>query len=176
MQVQELHWQQGIGGNKAKLEQFQDVAGALQEFKTYLFVKPGSTFCTIVHSPMKFMAITKATQQLQGWFIGFVGDRTLLKEPMPILLPLQKTWEWVKATMAMKGDSLLDYFERDPTWRGALWTLAADCTTAETNVPRFLHILLVLFKMIRKERCLLMPHDILALVLCYVKNSPPEQA
>jgi hypothetical protein len=125
---------------------------------------------------MKFMAITEATQQFEGRFIGFVGDRTLSKEPTLILLPLQKTWEWVKATLAMGGDSLLDYYERDPTWRSALWTPAADCTMAETNVPRFSHIPLVLFEMIRKEGSPLMPHNILALVLCYVKNSPPEQA
>jgi hypothetical protein len=88
MQVQELRWQQGAGGNKAKLGQFRDVNRALQEFKTYLFVKPGSAFCTVVHSPMKFMAIMEATQQLQGRFIGFVRDRTLSKEPTPILLLL----------------------------------------------------------------------------------------
>jgi hypothetical protein len=34
---------------------------ALQEFKTYLFVKPGSAYCTFMHSPMNFMAITKGT-------------------------------------------------------------------------------------------------------------------
>jgi hypothetical protein len=76
----------------------------------------------------------------------------------------------------MGGDSLLDYYERDPTWHGALWTPAADCMTAETNVPRFLYIPLVLFEMIQKEGRPLMPHDILALVLCYAENSPPEQA
>jgi hypothetical protein len=56
----ELRWQQGVAGKKTKIAQFQDVTGALQKFKTYLFTKPGSTFCTVVHSPMKFMAITKA--------------------------------------------------------------------------------------------------------------------
>jgi hypothetical protein len=50
----ELRWQQGVAGDKTKITQFQEVAGALQEFKTYLFMKPGSAFCTIVHSPMKF--------------------------------------------------------------------------------------------------------------------------
>jgi hypothetical protein len=92
-QAQELLWQQGVGGDKAKIEQFRDVAGALQEFKAYIFVKPGGTSCTVVHLPMKFMAITEATQQLQGHFIGFVGNQTLYKEPTPILLPPRKTWE-----------------------------------------------------------------------------------
>ena len=76
----ELEWQQGVGGDKTKITQFQDTAGGLQEFKTYLFVKPGSAFCTIVHLPMKFMAILDAMQHLQGCFIEFIGDRTLSRE------------------------------------------------------------------------------------------------
>jgi hypothetical protein len=63
-QTNELCWQQGVGGDKTKIEQFREVAGALQEFNTYLFINPGSTFCTVIHSPMKFVAITDATQQL----------------------------------------------------------------------------------------------------------------
>jgi hypothetical protein len=72
--AQELHWQQGVGGDKNKIEKFREVAGALQEFKTYLLMKPGSAFCMVVHSPMKFVVITEATQQLQGRLIGFTGD------------------------------------------------------------------------------------------------------
>ena len=60
----ELQWQQGVAGEKTKITQFQDITGALQEFKTYLFMKPGSAFCTVFHSPMKFMAITAATKHL----------------------------------------------------------------------------------------------------------------
>jgi hypothetical protein len=32
-QTNKLHWQQGVGGDKTKNEQFRKVAGALQEFK-----------------------------------------------------------------------------------------------------------------------------------------------
>jgi hypothetical protein len=41
-----------------KIEQFQDVVGALQNFKMYLLLEPGSTSATVVNSPMKFVAIT----------------------------------------------------------------------------------------------------------------------
>ena len=30
---------------------------------------------------MKFVAISKATQHLQGWYVGFIGDRTTTKKP-----------------------------------------------------------------------------------------------
>jgi hypothetical protein len=87
-----LKWQKDVGGNSQKIKQFQDMVGALQEFKTYLLVKPGSVIVTVVHSPMKFVAINKETQHLQGWFIGFVGDQSIMKNPTPILLPQQKAW------------------------------------------------------------------------------------
>jgi hypothetical protein len=73
------------------MKQFQDMVGALQDFKTYLLLKPGSVFVTVVHSSMKFVAINKETQHLQGRFIGFVGDWCITKDPTPNLLPQQET-------------------------------------------------------------------------------------
>jgi hypothetical protein len=86
-QVRELLRQKRVKGNIAKIKQFQQVAGALQDFKTYLFLQKGNVFCTIMHSPMKFVALSDAMQHLQGRFIGFVGDQTLTEEPTAILLP-----------------------------------------------------------------------------------------
>jgi hypothetical protein len=61
--VRELLWQKRVD---AKINQFQEVAEALQDLKTYLFLKKGIVFFTIMHSPMKFMALSDATQHLQG--------------------------------------------------------------------------------------------------------------
>ncbi len=94
--MRELLLQKRVEGNSAKIKQFQEVVGALQDFKTYLFIKKGSVFCMIMHLPMKFVALSDATQHLQGRFISFVGDRMLTRELMEILLPSQKTWQWVK--------------------------------------------------------------------------------
>jgi hypothetical protein len=43
-QTTKLRWQQGVGGDRTKADQFCKVVGALQDFKTYLFIKPGSVF------------------------------------------------------------------------------------------------------------------------------------
>jgi hypothetical protein len=59
-QGRELVWQRGVEGDKTKINQFQKMIGPLQEFKTHLFMKKGSAFCTIIHSPMKFMALNEA--------------------------------------------------------------------------------------------------------------------
>jgi hypothetical protein len=169
-QTNKLHWQQGVGGDKTKIEQFCEVAGALQEFKTYLFIKPGSAFCTVIHSPMKFVAITDATQQLQGQIIGFVVDRTLTKEPTPILMPPRKAWDWVKVKVATDGPALIAYYEGKSSNRGTLWTPPVGSEETEATVPRLLHIPLVLFDKIRMAGRPLMPHKVLSMILEHVES------
>ncbi len=85
--VRDLKWQRDVYGNMQKIKQFQEVVGGLQVFRTYLFMKPGSAFVTVLHSPMKFVAISEATQHLQGRYVGFVGDCTAMKDPTPVVLP-----------------------------------------------------------------------------------------
>ena len=81
---QELNWQRLVDGDPAKISQWKDIMGSIQDFKAYLFIKSGSCFVTVAHSPMKFAAISAATGHLQGRVIGFVGDRTATREPSPI--------------------------------------------------------------------------------------------
>jgi hypothetical protein len=172
---QELEWQRGVGGNKTKVTRFQEMAGGLQEFKTYLFVKRGSAFCTVVHSPMKFMAISDATWHLQGRLIGFIRDRTVSREPTAVLFPTVKMWQWVKVTVATNGPTLIAHYDEDSSRWGALWTPDADCATGEGHVPRFLHIPVTLFELICNKGRPLMPHKILRLVLDLIESSPGDQ-
>ena len=172
----ELRWQQGVAGKRTKITQFQDVAGALQEFKTYLFMKPGSAFCTVVHSPMKFMAITEATNHLQGRLIGFIGDRTVSREPTPVLFPSKKIWEWVTEQILTVGRDFLHHYTTDASRRGSLWTPEIECDRVKTTIPHVLHIPLVLFEAIREKGGPLMPHDILTIVLKLIENNYQDQA
>ncbi len=106
--------------------------GSLQDFKAYLFVKQGSCFATVVHSPLKFAAISAATQ------LGFVGDRTATREPTPILLPQLKTWQWVKESVFTDGPALIKHYEDDASRIGNLWKgEGVDATSkGEIQVPR----------------------------------------
>jgi hypothetical protein len=141
----------------------------------YLFIKPRSVFCTIAHSPMKFMAIPEATRHLQGRFIGFIGDRTPSRKPTAVLFPTIKTWQWIKATVATDGPKLIAYYDEDPSKQGTLWLPGADCATGEGHVPCFLHIPVLLFDKIRNEGRPLMPHEILQLVLTYLESNQEGQ-
>ncbi len=140
------------------------MVGALQDFRTYLLIKPGTVFVTVLHSPIKFVVLFEGTQHLQGRVIGFVGDRTMAKDPTPIILPQEKTWKWKTQNCNTNPTSLEDYYQ-DETRRGKLWSpdLSKDFKE-EIQVPHLLSIPLTLFSMIREEQRPLMPQDIHALM------------
>ncbi len=71
-----------------------------------------------------------------------------MREPTAVLFPTNKTWHWVKVTVATHGLLLIKYYETDPSRRGSLWTPAAECIAGEGHVPQLLHIPLVLFELI----------------------------
>jgi hypothetical protein len=123
LQNLKLAWQKAVDGDTSKIKVFQKTTGGLQEFKTSLFIEKGSAYCPVLHSLMKFMAITKATQHLQSWLIGFVGDCMVTREPTPILLPLLKIWQRAKEEVCTTGPDLLEYYQEDPSCQGKLWSL-----------------------------------------------------
>jgi hypothetical protein len=120
---------------------------------------------------MKFVALSDATQHLLGRFIGFVGDQTLTCELTAILLPSQKTWQWVKEAVSPDGPALIKYYKDDPTRRRSLWTPEAGAERVETTAPRLLHIPLVLFNLIREKGQPLMLHEVLTIVMEYIDSA-----
>ena len=158
----DLKWQREMDGDAQKITQFKEVVGGLQDFRTYLFMKPGSAFVTVMHSPMKFVAISDATQHLQGRYIGFVGDRTATKDPTAIVLPQQKTWSWETMVVATDADTMAAYYDQDNTRRGNLWapTIGGNEGGEDTiKAPVLLAIPLLLFQALRAENKPLMPHE-----------------
>jgi hypothetical protein len=177
--IQELAWQQSVGGETNKITQWKEGMGSLQEFKAYIFVKQGSCYVTVIHSPMKFAAISAATQHLQGRIIGFVGDRTVTREPTPILLPQQKeTWQWVKEAVFSDGDAMVQHFENDLTRAGTLWKgegMHTEAQKVELHAPRLLAIPLWLLEHIRKEGRALMPYEVLRFVYHHINKENTQE-
>jgi hypothetical protein len=136
-----------------KIKQFQEVVGGLQDFWTYLFMKPGSAFVIVLHLPMKFVAISEAILHLQGWYVGFVGDPTATKDPTPVILPSQSTWKWEAKTMSSDAAALEAHYTADPTRRGELWApdQANPHKWTAITAPHLLYVPLVLFRTIWEE-------------------------
>ncbi len=122
---------------------------------------------------MKFVAISKATQHLQGRFIGFVGDRTATKDPTSIVLPQKKIWKWETKTVSSNAAELAAYYTKDPNRRGKLWVLDQDGAEGWTaaKAPLLLAIPLVLFRAIQKEGKPLMPHEVRELAMMIINKA-----
>jgi hypothetical protein len=93
----------------------------------------------------------------------------LTQEPTAIVLPSQKTWQWVKELVSPDRLALCQYYQDDPIWRGSLWAQEAGAERVETTAPCLLYIPLVLFELIREKGRPLMPHKVLALVLAHLE-------
>ncbi len=172
--ARDLKWQRDVDGDPQKTTLFKEVVGGLQDFGTYLFMKWGSAFMTVMHSPMKFVAISKATKHLQGRFIGFIGDRTATKDPILLVLPQQKTWSWETKTISTDALAMDTFYAEDSTRQGKLWTppTGGGREEAAVKAPTLLAILLVLFQAIRDAKRALMPHDIHTLTVDIVNTAP----
>jgi hypothetical protein len=172
--ARDLKWQRDVDGDPQKATQFKEVVGGLQDFRTYLFMKPGSAFVMVMHFPMKFVEISKATQHLQGRFIGFVRDRTPMKNPISNVLPQQKTWSWEMKTVSTDTAVMDAYYAEGSICQSKLWAPPTGEAGGEAavKVPILLAIPLVLFQVIWDEKRALMPHDILALTVAIVTNLP----
>jgi hypothetical protein len=122
---------------------------------------------------MMFVAISEATQHLQGRYVGFVGDRTARKDPTPVVLPQQSTWKWDTKTMSLDAVALEAHYTADPTRRGKLWALdqADSHEWTAIMVPRLLAAPLVLFWAIQEERRPLIPHEVRGLVLTIINDA-----
>jgi hypothetical protein len=69
------------------------------------------------------------------------------------------------------GPTNIVFYVEDLSWHGALCTPTANCEKAKGHVLHFLHIPLVLFKLIKKEGCPIILHKILAIITKHLKDS-----
>jgi hypothetical protein len=141
-----LQCQQEVNGEMGKINAFRAKVGSLLAFQAFLMMRIGSAMVTILHSPAKYFVITMATLGYQGSYIGFVGNRLLMQEPGPVLIPALKGREWVKKTVHDNGDEI-SQIENGSEY-GKLWAPAAYGYEVEKYVPQLLAIPPLFTKMI----------------------------
>jgi hypothetical protein len=125
-----LQWQKDVNGDAAHINAFKAKVGSLLTFQAFLMMREGSAMVMVLHSPAKYFAITAATSQYQGRFIGFVGDRLPTRKPGPVLIQATKGWEWVKKPIRADGDMLTQAYAQLDAY-GKLWSPPADGSEVE---------------------------------------------
>jgi len=75
---------------------------------------------------------------VQGQYVGFIGDRGNGRHPVPFILPPQNAWAWTKLKFLNERNNFENHFEERGNW-DQLWTTGADDDTlTEKTLPRLL--------------------------------------
>ncbi len=95
---------------------------------------------TMIYTPGVYYLIKSATNGYQGRVLAFIGDRRATKEPTPICLPTNKTWQWFTGKTVKDEDKFLKYFGNQ-TNQGTLWKPVVNVgTPVVAKVPNLLAI------------------------------------
>jgi hypothetical protein len=81
--------------------------------------------------------------EVQGKYIGFIGDRGNGQYPVPFILPPQNTWAWPRIKYLAERNQFENHFMEQDTW-DQLWTTGANDNKdalSKKTLPRLLALL-----------------------------------
>jgi len=88
----ELDWQSRVEGDQAKSNTFRDQAVNQTTFRAFAFMKGRSPMVHMAHSVGQFFGMLGTAANIQGKYIGFIGDRGNGRHPVPLILPPPNVW------------------------------------------------------------------------------------
>jgi hypothetical protein len=92
----ELNWQARVEGNVGKSIAFHNQALIQQVFRTFAFMKGKLPVVHMAHSVGTFFGMSGLSTDVQGKYIGFIGDRGNGRYLVPFILLPQNLWAWLK--------------------------------------------------------------------------------
>jgi hypothetical protein len=108
--------------------------------------------------------------EVQGKYIGFIGDRGNGQYPVPFLLPKLNAWTWVKVKYLDDTVAFDKHFEDAAIW-DKLWTTGAEETTlSEKLFPRLLALPTFVAEFINSQGGACLPHKIYSFVQDHINN------
>jgi hypothetical protein len=81
----------------------------------YLPTAGAQVTVTMIHTLGAYYFIKSTTNGYQGWVLAFIGDRHTTKEPTPICLPTDKTWQWFMGKAIIDDTNSSNIMETKPT-------------------------------------------------------------
>jgi hypothetical protein len=130
----------------------------------YLAMAGAQVTVTMIHTPGAYYSIKSATNGYQGWVLAFIGDRCATKEPNPICLPMDKTWQWFTGKAIIDDTKFLEY-HGNQTSLETLWKPTAnEGTGVNVKVLHLLAIPNILVNVLRNQGTVATPADILTAV------------
>ena len=133
----ELLWQKQTEGEAAKLRTFRLEVTQQNDLVAFVFIRPSSPFLQVIHSIATY-AVRGGTSDLHNKDFGFVGDRTDLRIPAPVMLD-EKLWKYVTKKVVLDIGPLEVFYAQLQNKRK--WYTPTDRTgAANASVPRMLQL------------------------------------
>ena len=134
----DLAWQRDTLGEATKLKQFKTEVLQHSGLVTFVFMRPGSPFLHIMHSPHTYHT-HRHDDDLRGKDIAFVGDRTPLQQnPTPIVLSEKSPWSWVAKPFELEPAQLEAFYSQEEN-KLRLWSLKPKAKPPPTiSLPKLL--------------------------------------
>jgi hypothetical protein len=160
----ELKLQSEIDGNQGKRAAFRDFLVNYTQVRVYLAMVGTQATVKMIHTPGVYYSIKSVTNGNQGRVLAFIGNRRVTKEPTPICLPTNKTWQWFTGKAVKDDDKFLEYFGNQ-TNQGTLWKPVVNVgTPVVVKVPNLLAIPNCLVDVLRNQGTAATPADVLTVV------------
>lgn len=132
----ELGWQSAVAADTAKMKAFRLEVTQQVDVTPFGFMRPSSPFIQVIHSIATY-AVRGGQSDLHNVDFGFVGDRTGLRLPTPVVLE-EKMWKWVSKKMGLDVPPLEQYYA-NPSHARLLYN--DDASGGEqTTVPRMVYL------------------------------------
>jgi hypothetical protein len=128
----------------------------LQTFSAFLVIRPQFGYLTCVHTAHVYHSLAAIPLENNGEFIGFIGDCTPTRVPIPIKLPPLATFEWKQVNAVDNPDGLDKEYKNEPPRQ--LWTPDLAEQRTPFTVPRLLALPTIGFKIFLSLGSSVMPH------------------
>ena len=117
----DIAWQRRVEGDSVKVKQFKTEVLQHSSLVTFVFMRPGSSFIHILHSPQTYHT-HRHDDDLRGKDIAFVGDRTHLQpHPTAVVLSEKSPWAWVAKPFHFNTAVIESFYANDNN-KLRLWT------------------------------------------------------
>jgi hypothetical protein len=140
----------------------------------FLIIRPQSAYLICIHCAHIYYSSAAAPSELDGELIGFVGDRTSSRVPIPIKLPTVATFDWKQLTAVNNPEEIQEYYKDDAA--GRLWVPADHKHRDLFTVPRMLVIPTIGFKIMHLLGPKVMPHELQGAIECRIVSDTTELA
>ena len=163
--LEDIKWQIGPGVSK------DEVAGQM-ELRIFMFLLPGNKGRTV--SFLHSIAQCFAAGQEHGKYVGFVGDVTDVGVTLAAVeLQQVKSWETLKETISADVEEYKNECEATPAIKTKEWK-ATGTMREVADIPRLLHVPLILAKYLLTKGGSYTPYDVLEVIATEFVNDIGE--